>query len=111
MFHTLQLTIQKKQDGIYTKTYRYFLNDLKKMQYEINNDNESDLKGFNYISGGNQKELYIFFISPSTEYLQTVKKLVNQRLKMITDKNQERNIYKFTEGRIVDYNNGENLNN
>ena len=42
---------------------------------------------------------------------QTVKKLVNQRLKMITDKNQERNIYKFTEGRIVDYNNGKNLNN
>lgn len=111
MFHTLQLTIQKKQDGIYTKTYRYFLNDLKKMQYEINNDNESELKGFNYISGGNQKELYIFFISPSTEYLQTVKKLVNQRLKMITDKNQERDIYKFTEGRIVDYNNDKNLNN
>jgi chlorite dismutase len=111
MFHTLQLTIQKKQDGNYTKTYRYFLNDLKKMQYEINNDNESDLKGFNYISLGNQKELYIFFISPSTEYLQTVKNLVNQRLKTITDKNQERNIYKFTEGRIVDYNNGKNLNN
>ena len=111
MFKTLQLTIQKKQDGIYTKTYRYFLNDLKKMQYEINNDNESELKGFNYISGGNQKELYIFFISPSTEYLQAVKKLVNERLKMITDKNQEHNIYKFTDGRIIYYNNGKNLNN
>lgn len=111
MFYTLQLTIQKKQDGNYTKTYRYFLNDLKKMQYEINNDNESELKGFNYISGGNQKELYIFFINPSIEYLQAVKKLVNKRLKIITDKNQECNIHKFTEGRIVDYNDGKNLNN
>ena len=42
---------------------------------------------------------------------QTVKKLVNQRLKAIAEKNQEHNIYKFTEGRVIDYYDGENLNN
>ena len=100
MFYTLQLTIQKKQNGLYTKTYRYFLNDLKKMQHEINNDNENELKGFGYISLANAKELYIHFINPSIEYLKAVEKVVNARLNVIIEKNQEIGIYKFTNGVI-----------
>lgn len=101
MFNTLTLTIQKKINGKYTKTYRYITNDFKNFQTECNKDQQGDFKGLGCIIQANTEELHLIFVGNSVDYLTRLQQELKTIIQRRENRHNEKLVYNFIFGKII----------
>jgi hypothetical protein len=98
--YTLRLSIQRKNNGRFTKTYSSFNKKFQQFQKDCKENLDSPFKGLNCIIDGNNEKLYIFFISPNRGYLQDVKDSLEGIIISCSKLCNEEPVYKFFDGVI-----------